>query len=180
MFWPFPSGCASTCITAGAVIRAFVGALLTGVVTEGALVPLCKTPPLTPVATSAIVEEPAGGRRGWTQEMIFWCLLIRRCQMQAPSPALGMHACMFGVQVLVRHHDIEQLVQSSFSGPVHCRHVTSHRWHFPCGLKYSPADGEQHKRPLKSSFMTISNEIPILQGSTAQFYSPSTTIKKNN
>lgn len=56
--------------------------------------------------------------------------------------------CVFGVQVPVHHHDVEQLVQSSLSGPMHCRHVMSHRWQFPCGLKYSPADGKKTKAPL--------------------------------
>lgn len=85
---------------------------------------------------------------------------------------------MFAVQVPVPHHDVEQLVQSSLSGPVHCRQVTSHRWHSPRRLKYSPADGEQHKRPLQSSFMTISNETPVLQAGTAHLYSPTMASKK--
>lgn len=41
------------------------------------------------------------------------------------------------------HRVVGQLVQSSLSGPVHCRQVASHRWHFPCWLKYSPAEWEQ-------------------------------------
>lgn len=125
---------ASTCVTAGAVVGALVGALLAGVVTEGALVPLRKTPPLTPEAATALVEEPAG--RGGTS---FQSRLLT-------GPRAGC-VCS-GVQVPVRHHDAEQLVQSSLSGPVHCRHVMSHRWQFPCGLKYSPADGENTKSPL--------------------------------
>lgn len=90
----------------------------------------------------------------------------------AGPESAALRVCVFGVQVFVHHHDLAQLVQSSLSGPVHCRHVTSQRWQFPCGLKYSPADGEQHKRPLKSSFMTISNENPVLQGRTAHLYCP--------
>lgn len=118
----------STCVTAGAVVGAFVAARLTGVVTEGALVPLCETPSPASDVTLAIVEEPGGGRGH---------LPIRA------RPTLTLSQ----LEVLVRHHDVEQLVQSSLSGPVHCRHVTSHRWHVSCGLKYSPADGEQHKSP---------------------------------
>lgn len=167
MFWPLPSSCASTCVTTGAVIGAFVGALLTGVVTEGALVPVCITPFLTLEATSANIEEPAGGRKRWTQENDFLMFANQKVSDAGPESAGRVCVC---VCVLVRHHDVVQLVQSSLSGPVHCRHVTSHRWQLPCGLKYSPADGEQHKSPLKSSFMTISNEIPVLQGRTAQFF----------
>lgn len=71
--------------------------------------------------------------------------------------------------MLVCYHDLEQLVQSSLSGPVHCRQVTSHRWQLPCGLRYSPADGEQHKSPLQPSLATISNETPVLRGRTSHF-----------
>lgn len=98
-----------------------------------------------------------------------------KCQMQAQGRTRLGWACVRAcacVQVLVHHHDVEQLVQSSLSGPVHCRHVTSHRWQFPCGLKYSPADGEQHKSSLKSSFTTISNETAALQSRRAQFCCP--------
>lgn len=151
MFWPLPGGCASTCVTAGAVIGAFVGAVLTGVVTEGALVPICKTPPLALVATSAIIEEPAGGRRGWQRETtgcshVCWSEGVRcRPRVSRCAGRACVRACVFAVQVLVPHHDVEQLVQSSLSGPVHCRQVTSHRWQVPCGLKYSPADGDNTK-----------------------------------
>lgn len=117
-----------TCVTAGAVVGALVGALLTGVVAKGALVPHCEAPPLTPEATTALVEEPAGLGG-----------VLNKCRKRT---------CVFGVQVPVRHHDVEQLVQSSLSGPVHCAHVMSHRWQFPCGLKYSPADGEKTRAPL--------------------------------
>lgn len=53
-----------TCVTAGAVVGPVVGALPTGVVAQGALVPHGETPPLAPEATTAIVEEPAGLRGG--------------------------------------------------------------------------------------------------------------------
>lgn len=111
-------------------------------VAVGALVPHCETPPLTPEATTALVEEPAGflGRGG----------ILNKYRKRT---------CVFGVQAPVRHHVVEQLVQSSLSGPVHCRHVMSHRWQFPCGLKYSPAGGEKTRAPPESS-MTISNEMP--------------------
>lgn len=54
--WPAP---VVTCVTAGAAVGAVVGAVLTGVVAGGALVPHGETPPLTPEATTALVEEPA-------------------------------------------------------------------------------------------------------------------------
>lgn len=55
--WPL-----ATCVTAGAVVGPVVGALPTGVVAQGALVPHGETPPLAPGATTAIVKEPAGLR----------------------------------------------------------------------------------------------------------------------
>lgn len=107
---------------------------------------------------------------GVNRRTLFSCLLTRK--HWSCRPRVHCAARVFGVQVFVHHHDLVQLVQSSLSGPVHCRHVASHRWQFPCGLKYSPADGEQHKSPLKSSFMTISNENPVLQGRMAHLYCP--------
>lgn len=136
-----------TCATAGAVVGAVVGALLTGVVAEGALVPLCETPPLTPDATAALVEEPAGLRGGLRNKY-------------------RKRTCVFGVQVPVRHHDVAQLVQSSLSGPVHCRHVMSHRWQVPCGLKYSPADGEKTRAPL-NQLRPFQTKCHVLQARTA-------------
>lgn len=136
-----------TCVTAGAVVGAAVVALLTGVVAEGALVPHCETPPLTPEATTALVEEPAGLREGVLKKY-------------------SKRTCVFGVQVPVRHHDFEQLVQSSLSGPVHCTHVTSHRWQLPRGLKYSPADGEKTRAPL-NHLRAFQMKRPVLQARTA-------------
>lgn len=50
----------STCVAAGTVVGAFIGALLTGVVTDVALIPRSETPLLTVDATSPVIKEPAG------------------------------------------------------------------------------------------------------------------------
>lgn len=49
-----------TFVAAGTVVGAFIGALLTGVVTDVALIPQSETPLLTVDATSPIIKEPAG------------------------------------------------------------------------------------------------------------------------
>lgn len=68
-------------------------------VTEGALVPICKTPPLTLVPTSAVVEEPEErGRRGRTQGSDSLMVANQKVSDARPeSAALGwacVHACV--------------------------------------------------------------------------------------
>lgn len=119
-----------TSVTAGAVVWSLVSALVAGVVTEMTLSPHRVTSLLTADGAMTIIKEPAGG---CDHKQFVHNVHTHDAPMCMPS---------------LSHRAGWQLVQSSSSGPVHCRQVASHKWHFPCLVMYSPADGQQQLRFL--------------------------------